>query len=303
MRRLELHITYTCPERCGFCSEDHRMKAFNAFPVTFAKVARILKEQAGRGVESVHFTGGEPTIHPQFVQILQLAKALGLRTSIGTIGTRLADPTFAAAAMPLLDEALFSLHGPDAVTHDTSAGRVGSFDRVIRAIANARKQSGFRPYVNTVLTQGNVSRLPETAALVASLDAALLIVSNVTPEGLGADHYDTLTVRLDALRDLAPRVVAAAAPAIVRFFGLPMCALGDARMTSNDLYWNPRVTVEWARHPQSVSLDPIYSWAPDRGRRQAPACGGCGYRGVCAGVFGAYLDRYGETEVTPLEAT
>ncbi len=303
MRRLELHITYTCPERCTFCSEDHRMKEFNPFPVTFGRITRILKEQAQRGVESVHFTGGEPTIHPRFVDVLKLAKALGFRTSVGTIGTRLADPRFAEAAMPYLDEALFSVHGPDAATHDACAGRVGSFDRVTRAIANARAlKPGFRPYVNSVLTRMNVERLVETAALAREVDAALLIISNLTPEGLGADRYDSLPVRLDEIAALAPAVVTAAAPGIVRFFGVPMCALGAVRMTSNDLYWNPRVTVEWVRHPESVALDGLYNWAPDRGRRQAPPCGSCAYNGVCAGVFGAYLDRFGDTELTPLEA-
>jgi MoaA/NifB/PqqE/SkfB family radical SAM enzyme len=302
MRRLELHITYTCPERCAFCSEDHRMRDFSAFPVTYGRVARVLAEQVARGVESVHFTGGEPTIHPRFLDILKLAKALGLRTSIGTIGTRLADARFAEAVMPYLDEALFSVHGPDAATHDEAAGRVGSFDRVTRAIANARAKPGFRPFVNTVLTRANLARLPDTAALARDVDAALLIVSNVTPEGLGADRYDTLTVRLPEVAAVAPRVVAAAAPAIVRFFGLPMCALAGARMVSNDLFWNPRVTVEWARRPGAVALDGIYSWAPDRGRRHAPACAECAYQGVCAGVFGTYLDRFGDAEVTPLEA-
>jgi molybdenum cofactor biosynthesis enzyme MoaA len=103
MRRLEFHITYHCPEKCVFCSEEHRMNAYNAFPVTFARAATVLRLEAERGVESVHFTGGEPTIHPQFVEILALAKKLNMRTSIGTIGTRLADATFAARAMPYLD--------------------------------------------------------------------------------------------------------------------------------------------------------------------------------------------------------
>lgn len=303
MRRLELHVTYTCPERCVFCSEDHRMREFSAFPVTFGRVTRILAEQASRGVESVHLTGGEPTIHPQFVEILRLAKRLGLRTSIGTVGTRLADPRFAASAMPFLDEALFSLHGPDAATHDACTGRAGSFERVTRAIENAKAaKPGFRPYVNTVLTRLNVDRLVDTAAFARELGATLLIVSNLTPEGAGADRYTDLPVRLTELGALAPAVVSAFAPGIVRFFGAPLCALGDARMASNDLFWNPRVTVEWARHPGKVALDGIYSWAPDRGRRHAPVCDTCGYRGLCAGVFGAYLDRFGDTELTPLEA-
>ncbi len=302
MRRLELHVTYVCPERCTFCSEDHRMQAFSAFPVTWGRVARILREQAGRGVEAVHFTGGEPTIHPQFVEILKLAKRLGLRTSIGTIGTRLADPTFAEAVMPNLDEALFSLHGPDAETHDALTRRTGSFDRVLRAISHARRKPGFRPFINTVLTRQNLARLPETVTLARELDASLLIISNVTPEGLGDDGYADLTVRLADLTQAVPAVLDAAGGMIVRFFGLPMCALGPARMHANDLHWNPRVTIEWARHPDRVSLDPIYSWTPDRKREHAAVCMGCSYRSLCFGVFAAYLELHGPAELAPVEA-
>lgn len=299
MRRLEFHITYHCPERCVFCSEEHRMARFNPFPVTFARVATVLRQQAERGVDHVHLTGGEPTIHPQFVEILALARKLGMRTSIGSIGTRLADPAFADRALPLLDEALLSLHGPDADTHDALTRRPGSFDRLVRAAANARAHPGFRLYVNSVLTRRNAHRAVETARLARDLGARLLVISNLTPEGAGEDNYPDLALPLSDLRDLAPRILDAASPAIVRFFGAPMCALGPARIHSNDLHWNPRVTVEWADHPGKVSLDPIYSWAPDRRRAYAPPCDDCRDRSVCAGVFDRYLERFGHAELQP----
>ena len=110
MQRLELHLTYTCPEKCLFCSEEHRMNRFRSFPVTWGRVAKVLRMHAQRGVRNVHFTGGEPTIHPRFIQVLKLAKKLGMRTSIGTIGTRLCKADFAEKALPYLDEALFSIH-------------------------------------------------------------------------------------------------------------------------------------------------------------------------------------------------
>lgn len=300
MRRLELHVTYHCPERCVFCSEEGRMAAYNAFPVTFGRVARVLREQAGRGVDAVHFTGGEPTIHPQFPEILQLAKKLGMRTSIGTIGTRLADADFAARALPYLDEALFSLHGPDAATHDALTRRAGSFDRLGRAMANAAAFPGFRTFVNTVLVRGNADRVEATVALARARGAELLVVSNVTPEGAGDDAYPTLTLRLDEVRALVPRIVAAAGPMIVRFFGLPACALGEARAYANDLHWNPRVTVEWNRHPDRVSLEGIYSWSPDRKRTQPPVCGSCSWNRLCHGVFARYVEVYGSEELRPM---
>jgi MoaA/NifB/PqqE/SkfB family radical SAM enzyme len=303
MRRLELHVTYTCPERCVFCSEDHRMKAYNPFPVTLGRVVRILREHAERGVEAVHLTGGEPTIHPDFVDILKVAKKLGMRTSMGTIGTGLANPAFAERAMPYLDDVLFSLHGPDAETHDALTRRPGSFAKLMRAVENASRKSGFRPSFNTVLTQRNLAALPDTAGLVASLGAGLLIVSNTTPEGLGEDDYPALTVRLSEIRAVAPEVVRRAGSTVVRFFGVPLCALRDVRMFSNDLHWDPRVTVEWASHPGKVSMDPVWSWTPERKRTWVAACDTCAWKGLCAGVFARYVELHGDGEIGALTAT
>ena len=291
MRRLELHITYTCPERCVFCSEAHRMESFRRFPVTFGRIATVLRTHAERGVRAVHFTGGEPTIHPRFVDVLRLARKLDMRTSVGTIGTMLARPDFAAAALPHLDEALFSLHGPTADVHDPLAGRVGSFDTVTGALRAGAAHAGFLPMVNTVVTSENVGDLAETVALAAKLGARNIVVSNLTPEGAGLDAFDRLAADLTDLAATVPDVVAAAQGATLRFFGWPMCALGEHWPMSNDLHWDPRVTVEWARTGDVVRLDSFYNWTPDRKRIHVEACAPCARRSVCMGVF----DRTAET--------
>jgi MoaA/NifB/PqqE/SkfB family radical SAM enzyme len=301
MERLELHLTYTCPERCQFCSEDHRMKAYRGFPVTFGRVATVLRMQAERGVKNIHLTGGEPTIHPRFIDVLRLAKKLGMRTSVGTIGTRLSDEAFAAEALPFLDEALFSLHGPNADMHDALAGRDGSFAQVTRALSLARRlRPDFGAYVNTVVTRANVEVLGDTVALADELRARLVVVSNTTPEGKGLDDYERLSVPLEVLGRVLPTVPARAKQAIVRFFGVPMCLLGDHAMLSNDLHWDPRVTVEWQSAPGKVIFDGIYSWAPDRKRVHVPACEGCRRRDVCMGVFDRYAELYPTDALRPL---
>jgi MoaA/NifB/PqqE/SkfB family radical SAM enzyme len=300
MERLELHLTYTCPERCSFCSEEHRMQQYKPYAVTWARVATVLRQQASRGVKNVHFTGGEPTIHPQFVEVLALAKKLGMRTSIGTIGTMIARPDFAARAMPFLDEGLFSLHGPDAALHDAMAGREGSFDQLCAAITNARAvRPDFHAYVNTVVTRQNVEALPDTAALADRLGAELIVVSNVTPEGKGLDDYRELAVPLETLARVLPTVPARAPRAVVRFFGTPMCLLGDRAFLSNDLHWDPRVTVEWTSAPGKVVFDGIYSWAPDRKRVHTKECATCTRSDVCMGVFDRYAELFPTDGLTP----
>jgi MoaA/NifB/PqqE/SkfB family radical SAM enzyme len=291
MDRLELHLTYTCPERCVFCSEDGRMRDYHAYPVTWGRVAAVLRQCAERGVKSVHLTGGEPTIHPKFIETLALARKLGLRTSVGTIGTMLQKEEFARRALPYLDEALFSLHGPTAEIHDAMARRPGSFDRVTRAIRACLSVSpSFGAYVNTVITRRNVEHLPDTAALADQLGAKLIVISNTTPEGAAFDAYSELAVPLETLAEILPRVPERAPNAVIRYFGTPMCLLGPHWALSNDLHWNARVTYEWTRQPGKVVFDGLYNWAPDRKRVHVAACDGCDWRSVCMGVF----DRYAE---------
>lgn len=300
MARLELHLTYRCPERCVFCSEDHRMKSYRGFPVTWGRVARTLRLHAERGVTAVHLTGGEPTLHPRFVEVCILAKKLGMRTSVGTIGTRLRDRAYAARVLPHLDEALFSLHGPTAAVHDQVAGRPGSFAQVTEAIANARAlKPGFGLFVNTVICKENVEHLPATAALAARLGARLLVVSNTTPEGAAFDVYEKLAVPLETLARVLPTVPAKVGQTVVRFFGVPMCLLGPHGAMSNDVHWDPRVTVEWQSAPGKVAFAGIYSWAPDRRRVHVEACGDCSRRGVCMGVYDTYAERWSTASLRP----
>ncbi|MBT3220699.1 MAG: radical SAM protein [Proteobacteria bacterium] len=300
MRRLELHLTYVCGGRCVFCSEAHRMVRYRQFPMTWGQVATVLRKHARRGVTNLHLTGGEPTLHPHFVDTIRLAKKLGMKTSLGTLGGRLSHEAFAREAAPWLDEGLFSLHGPTAEVHNRAAGRKKSFARVIGAMElMPRLNRSFDVFVNTVVTRWNVDELGQTVALADSLGAKLIVVSNLAPEGRGEDRYAELAVPFAKLSRVLPLAAQEAKRAVVRFFGVPMCVLGDARHLSNDLFWDPRVTVEWATMPQKVVLQDQYNWHPFRRRLWVDECAECELKGVCAGVFDKYAELWSTKDLKP----
>ncbi|HJN72442.1 MAG TPA: radical SAM protein [Myxococcota bacterium] len=293
MRRLELHLTYTCPQACVFCSEDHRMQRFRKFPVTWGRVAATLREHAAHGVDHLHLTGGEPTIHTRLLDVLALARKLGMRTSIGTIGARLAREDFAALAFPLLDTALFSLHGPTAELHDRLTSKAGSFERQLRAMELAERHPTLR-CANTVVCKDNIERLPETVDFLDRAGVSLIVVSNTTPEGAALDRYEELAVTLEVLAEVLPKV--RTERATLRFFGVPMCVLSeDQRMLSNDLHWDPRVTVEWTAEPDKVVYTGQFNWTPARKRSHVEECAQCSLRGVCMGVYTHYAELWPTT--------
>ena len=169
------------------------------------------------------------------------------------------------------------------------AGRVGSFDRVTQAFRNAHAfHPRFGAYVNTVVTRHNVDALPDTVAMADQMGAKLIVVSNTTPEGAAFDQYADLAVPLKKLREVVPKVMEKDPRAIIRFFGIPVCQLGEHAMTSNDLHWDPRVTVEWGSKPGKVVFDGIFSWKPDRKRARVKACEECDWERVCMGVYEEY---------------
>ncbi|MBW2459456.1 MAG: radical SAM protein [Deltaproteobacteria bacterium] len=298
--RLELHLSYRCPNRCRFCSEAHQLAQFGQLSISLSQVKAVLRRHLARGVRSLHLTGGEPTVHPDFVEVVTLAKQLGMTTSVGTNGVMLCEQSFASQALPHLDEVMFSIHGPDAATHDAQTRRAGSFDQVTAALTLARRLApGLDTFVNVVVTRHNVALLAETVALAAELGASLIVVSNPTPEGRALDDYADLVAPLAELAELLPTIPARAGGAIVRFFGLPMCILAAHETLSNDLHWDPRVTVEWAQAPGKAVLTDVYTWSPGRKRRHAGPCEGCLKRTVCMGVFDRYDELYSTEALRP----
>lgn len=260
------------------------MRQFHDFPVTWGRVARVLREQARRGITRLHLTGGEPTLHPRFVDTLALARRLGLRTSVGTNGAMLARPGFARRALPLLDEVMLSLHGPGSEIHDAATERPGSYAAALGAAA-AVADAGGALFTNTVLTRQTLPHVADTVALAGRLGARMAVVSYPTPEGDALHAWADLAPPLHELPPCLREVPKAAGHVVVRFFGVPMCLLGEHAALSNDLHWDPRVTVEWQAHPGRVVYGEQVTLTPGRKRVHVPACVLCTRSEVCPGVF------------------
>lgn len=278
------------------------MEQFREFPVSYGRVVTVLRRHVERGVRSVLLTGGEPTIHPRFLDILTVARKLALRTSTSTNSVMLSREDFARQALPSLDECMFSLHGPSAAVHDDMTRRAGSFVQVLDAVGLARTiKPELDLAVNIVLTRRNIDHLGDTVALAAELGASLIVVSNVSPEGRGLDHYAELAVSLADLAERLPAVVERAGGSILRFFGVPLCILGAHTMLSNDLHWDPRVTVEWTPRPGKVVLEDVYTWTAGRQRAYVEACQGCLQQGICMGVFERYCELFPADVLRPMD--
>lgn len=154
---LWFQVTGTvCNIRCAHCfiSCGPTNRSFDFLSVD--EVERRLEESVRLGVREYYFTGGEPFLHPDIVEILARAIERG-PTTVLTNGMLLRPrhvvPLARAAAGSRYSlEFRVSIDGFDAATHDALRGR-GSFARALAGL-ELLLAHGFLPIVTAVQTWG-----------------------------------------------------------------------------------------------------------------------------------------------------
>lgn len=165
------YVTYRCNATCGFCDIWEKPSPY----VTLENAAQNLRDLKRLGVKVVDFTGGEPLLHRQLHELLRLAKAQGMITTVTTNG--LLYPKRADELRGLIDMLHFSLDSPYAEAHDASRG-VKCFDKVMESIQIARS-TGERPDILFTVFEHNVHEIKTMWAEITQPNDLVLILNPV----------------------------------------------------------------------------------------------------------------------------
>jgi len=191
--RLSVELANICNLHCSYCfrSEDN-LYSHHAefFPLELLR--RVVAEaRAAAHITRINFTGGEPTLHPQFAEILQTVSAADLQASFVTNGW-LFERTWPAlmANRAAISHVAFSLDGVDRETHDRWRGN-GSFDRLVRAFTRCHISA--LPFaVKIVVRRDLVDQLEQIAIFAARMGAAALNFVHVMPTSRALEKELTL---------------------------------------------------------------------------------------------------------------
>jgi len=163
------YVTYRCNAKCGFCDIWERPSPY----ATLEQVSQNLKGLKALGVKVIDFTGGEPLLHRQLPEMLQMAKQMGFITTVTT--NALLYPKYGKRLAGLVDMLHFSLDSADAQTHDTLRG-VKCFDKVMESIALA-KTLGERPDILFTAFEHNLDQISPILKKVCRPNNLLLILN------------------------------------------------------------------------------------------------------------------------------
>ena len=185
---LTWELTYACNLACVHCLSSSGKRDPRELSTEQCKA--IIDELERMQVFYVNIGGGEPTVRPDFWELLDYATEHHVGVKFSTNGVRITPEVAARLAASDYVYVQISLDGATAKVNDDVRGE-GSFDMAIRALENLAAAGFADAKISVVVTRHNVTQLDDFKALADRFGATLRI-TRLRPSGRGADVWDEL---------------------------------------------------------------------------------------------------------------
>ena len=183
-------LTHRCPLQCPYCSNPLEMEVASA-ELTTAEWCRVMDELAEIGVLQIHFSGGEPAVRKDLVQLVRHATQVGLYSNLITSAVMLTKARLQELADAGLCHVQISVQGSESLVADRVGGFKNGHAKKLQVAAWTR-EVGLPLTINAVMHRQNLHQLPEIIDMAVALDADRLEVANVQYYGWALKNREAL---------------------------------------------------------------------------------------------------------------
>lgn len=293
---------YICNNNCKFCINSGKRKLHNK---TTSEIIGEMVDARARKRNYLEFIGGEPTIRPDVVYLIEKAKELGFEfITMATNGRMLSYKKIAKNLIGAgITEFIFSIHGHNAKLHDSLTQAPGSFKELMNGLANVKELGLKLIGSNTTIVKQNYRYMPDIGKFILKngIKNAEFIFADPTYGGV----YNNFT-------EFMPRISEAAAYIHkcldlvngrddishwhIRY--VPLCLFRGYESRISELHERKIFHTEHLA-PDFKNLDVTASRI--RLSRIKPAkCSKCRYYDICEGIWREYVRHYGSKELLPI---
>lgn len=179
---LFVELTDKCNEKCIHCYAESSPERTDFLPLE--QIRSALKQATAFGTPYLQFTGGDPLIHPQLIEIIEFSSTLPFKgMEIYTNGLLLNDKLL-QKLVPFQPSFSFSIYADNAETHDAITCVPGSWKRTVDAMKRTQ-DAGFKIRAGIALMQNNIDQAERMSEFLQQ------------SFGLTADH-----IRFDAVNQV-----------------------------------------------------------------------------------------------------
>ncbi len=174
-KRIYIEITNICNLSCSFCPTTNRTQQFMSVQ-DFDKIAT----QAALYTKYIYLhIKGEPLLHPQLQEILNICHKLNLSVNLTTNGTLIAPRQQLLLSSPALRQINISLHGYTPKTHGVFADWLSDIITFAKAASIANKYTVFRFWTASEITDNAIQILQQTFGATLTLNNRTKLNDNI----------------------------------------------------------------------------------------------------------------------------
>lgn len=154
---IHFDITHKCNEHCIHCLVDK-----DDAQASTDDIIDVLCQSAELGYTSLSFSGGEPSIHPDFFEILKTSRDLGFYFTIFSNVIGLTEKDIAKLSSLYPEKVRISLYSMNPEVHDQITQVSGSHEQTMNGIMML-KDAGVRLFINIPVTNRNYNGYKDVA--------------------------------------------------------------------------------------------------------------------------------------------
>lgn len=296
MKRLDLKVGFSCNNNCRFCVQAHKRELGDR---TTEELKVEMDKGRETGCEGIVFTGGEPTVRKDVIELVKYAKDVGYRViQLQSNGRMFSYTDFVKKLIRSgANEFSPALHGHTPEIHDYLTRSPGAFNQVVQGIKNLRELDQYI-LTNSVINKVNYKYLPELAKLFVSLKANQFQFAFIHAIGNAWENFDSMVPRKSEIKPFIHKAldIGIKAGVDVMVEAYPFCFMQGYERYCAERFM-PTTEI---RYPDLYVED----FEKDRkgsGKKKFPQCKLCKFDLVCEGPWKEYPERLGDSEFKPVE--
>lgn len=175
------NFTNLCNFRCLHCYQ--RASTPLKTELSLEEKLRVVDQLDRAGVAAVALSGGEPTIHPDFLRVVSELSSRGIYTSVATNGWTFADREKLEKAVKAgLKYVEVSVDSAKPERHDAFRRVPGAWSHAVKALENAVKL-GVAHGMATIMSRETLQEIDDILDLAESIGVHRVIFFNFVPTG------------------------------------------------------------------------------------------------------------------------
>lgn len=306
-RLFYFNINFDCNNDCVFCAAGSRETRSLRNRMSATQISRILKDFNVGAKDTVVINGGEPTVHPEIISILNAAISRRAFVYLFTNGVKFSDVNFAYSIVEAgVSRIAIPIYSHIAKTHDLLTRHKGSFADTVGGINNlfSIKEQNRYPLeieLKTLVCLVNMNHLPHVVRMIIEKfpQPDYFLLSSMYVSDAVFSSMDAIVPRLSrcacSLRQSID--IGVAAGLNVCLYYIPLCVLKDQKYAvlcskdryrsdkDPDLYFDSSV-------PHGIQIET----ASAKGEN----CSKCRFDFSCDGIWRSYADKFGFDDLCPM---